>query len=284
MIAVVAAAVCYGVASVLQAVGARATAATTNVDPRLLIRVLRQTPFLVGSLLDLAGFVLQFLALRRLPIFVVQSCEAGNLAVTAMVAVPVLGATMIARQWVAVLAVVAGLGLLAVSAGTDAADPTSMAFRFGLLAVAVLLVPVGLAAGRLAEPVRSIVLGLVAGLGFGVTALAIRAMSSLAPMDLIRDPATWALVVGGLSGFLFFTTGLQHGSVTTLSAAVVVTETTVPALVGVLVLGDGTRPGFVPMAAVGFGLAVLGALVLAWFTEPVDSPPTAAPAGDRLTA
>ena len=41
----------------------------------------------------------------------------------------------------------------------------------------------------------------------------------------------------------------------------------VPAVVGVLIFGDTTRAGLAPLAVVGFGLSVAGALALARFGE-----------------
>lgn len=77
--AAILAAICYGAASVLQAVAARATPAGTGVDPRLVVRVMRQTPFLLGLALDGAGFGFQFWALRSQPVFVVQAALAASL-------------------------------------------------------------------------------------------------------------------------------------------------------------------------------------------------------------
>jgi drug/metabolite transporter (DMT)-like permease len=323
LLAAAGSAVCYGVASVLQALGARSTHDTGTVDPRLLGRLLRNTPFLVGVLLDVTGAVLQFLALRTLPLFLVQAMQAGNLAVTALVAVPVLGARLAARHWWAVAAVTAGLILLATAAGAQNPREPGFAFRLTLLACVALLTAAGVVAGRIgvggavggalggraggaaggavggaiggaagasagAVPVggselggsvlgssvlggsvlSSSVLGAVAGLGFGLTALAARSLTNLSPAHLVRDPALYAAVGGGVVAFLFFATGLQRGSVTAVSAAVVVGETAVPAVVGILVLGDHTRPGFAAVAVVGFLLAVAGALALSRFGEP----------------
>jgi drug/metabolite transporter (DMT)-like permease len=91
LFAALASSVCYGVATVLQAVAARAAPRTGGVDPRLLLRLLRRAPFLAGILLDAVGFALQILALRRIPVFLAQTALAANLAVTALVGVPVLG-------------------------------------------------------------------------------------------------------------------------------------------------------------------------------------------------
>jgi hypothetical protein len=53
--------------------------------------------------------------------------------------------------------------------------------------------------------------------------------------------------------------------VTTTTAALVITQTGLPALVGTLLLGDHVRAGLAPVAVAGFVLALLGALGLARF-------------------
>ena len=292
LLAAAGSAVCYGVASVLQAIGARSTRDSGTVDPRLLGRLFAQTPFLIGVLMDITGGVLQFLALRTLPLFLVQATQAANLAVTAVVAVPVLGARLTGRHWSAVGGVCAGLILLSLSAGSENPREPSFAFRLGLLVCVAVLTAAGLLAGQAGRAGRgrpgdggpgdggagsgstlgSSTLGAIAGLGFGLTALAARSLTNLSPAHLVRDPALYAAVGGGVVAFLFFATGLQRGSVTAVSAAVVVGETALPALVGILALGDHTRSGFVPVAVAGFLLAVAGALVLSRFGEPTSVP------------
>jgi drug/metabolite transporter (DMT)-like permease len=260
-------AVCYGVASVLQAVAARAAARTRGVDPRLLLRLLRRGPFVGGLVLDVGGFVAQVIALRVVPVFVVQAAQAANLAVTALVAVPVLRTRLRRREWAAVAAVTAGLGVLAVCAGAEGQQVVSGSLRLALIGCVVVLAGAGFAAGRLADPARSAVLGLVAGLGFGVVALAARSTVDLSPAHVVRDPASYAALCGGITAFLFYATGLQRGAVTVTTGAVVVGETILPAAVGVLLLGDRTRPGLAPLAVVAFAAAVTGALALARFGE-----------------
>lgn len=267
LIAAIASAVCYGVASVLQAVGARRTARGGPVDPRLLVRVLRQGPFLVGVGLDLVGFACQFYALRSLPLYVVQAALAANLAVTAVVAIPVMGLRLGVAQWSAVAAVCAGLALLGVSAGAESTVVVGLGLKVGLLVAAGLLAVVGTLASRVPEGVRGPVLGATAGLGFAVLALAIRSIPDLHLLPLVTNPATYAAALAGAVGFLCFAAGLQQASVTSVTAAVVVTETAIPAILGVLLLGDRTRPGFAPVAILGFVLAVSGAIGLARFGE-----------------
>jgi drug/metabolite transporter (DMT)-like permease len=268
LFAAVASALFYGVAATLESRGAKAAPRTSVASPRILIDALRQVPFLVGVCLSGLGFVAQFFALRSLPVFVVQAMQAGSLAVTAVVAIPVLRARLGRQQWIAVVTVCAGLALLASSAGTESVTRAGLGIRAALLVASTVLTAAGLAADRLAPARRPVVLGTVAGLGFGVVALAARSLAVLTPAHLLLDPAAYALVLGGLAAFGFFTRGLQTGSVTVVTAAVVVCETAAPALIGVLLLGDRTRPGSIPVAVLGFVAAVTGALLLAWLGDP----------------
>jgi hypothetical protein len=49
-------AVCYGVGSILQAVAASRTQTSGTLDPRLLVRLMRQGTYLLGLAFDAVGF------------------------------------------------------------------------------------------------------------------------------------------------------------------------------------------------------------------------------------
>lgn len=277
LLGALAASVCFGVATVLEAMAARAVPVAAGVDPRLLLRLGRQWPFLVGILLDLVGFVAELAALRSLPLFVVQAVIAANLAVTAVLSARVLKIRLTTVEWVAVAAVCAGLALLGLASGRESPAHVGAGWKLALVGGVIVLLPVGMAAGRLRGRARAVVLGLVAGLGFAIVAISARVLTSLAPLDLLRNPAAYGLAGGGTAAMLFYATALQRGSVTTTTAAVVVAETVIPAAVGVWLLGDQTRPGYIPAAIAGFVLAVAGALTLARFGKPhVDQEPAIA--------
>jgi multidrug transporter EmrE-like cation transporter len=112
-----------------------------------------------------------------------------------------------------------------------------------------------------------VLLGLAAGVGFGVVEVSVRLVDSLEVSDVVGNPASYALVLGGGAAFLALTSALQRGSVTTATAAMVIGETVGPAAVGVVWLGDRTREGLAWLAVLGFVVAVVGALVLARFGE-----------------
>lgn len=263
------AAFAYGIASVMQAVAARAIEGDGDrVDPRLLIRVLKQWKFLVGLGLDVLGFVAQLAALQTLPLFVVQSALAASLAVTAVAAIK-LGVRLGRREWTAIAVVCLGLALLGASAEGEGTATVGTAFHLGLGGTVVLLGVAGMLLGRAKESVRTPALGLIAGLCFGMVAVAGRIIPSVAPLDLLTDPAVYTVAVAGGLAMLFYASALQRGGVTTATAMMVIGETVLPSLIGIVVLGDRTRDGFAPVAAAGFVLAVAAALALARFGEPV---------------
>jgi hypothetical protein len=265
------AACAYGVASVMQAVAARAAGdSTAGVDPRLLVRVLGQWRYVLGLALDFLGFLAQLAALRVLPLFVVQAALAASLAVTA-VATRTLGVLLGRREWIAVTAVCAGLALLGASAEAEGSTPASAGFHLALPIFAAVLGLAGMAAGRTTDRVRTPALGLVAGLCFGVVAIAGRVVDTAGVPAVLTDPAAYAVPLAGVLAMLFFATALQRGGVTAATAMMVIGETVAPSAIGVLVLGDETRPGFAVLAAAGFVLAVGAALALSRFGEPTPS-------------
>ncbi|GAA2046879.1 hypothetical protein GCM10009839_59390 [Catenulispora yoronensis] len=261
-------ALAYGTATVLQSIGAARTKDTggAGVDPRLLIRVLSQLPFVAGLGLDAIGLVANLVALEKLPLFAVQAIVNCSLAVTALLAVPLLKARLGRTDWIAVGAVVAGLVLVGISAGKEEPVHTGRALHWVVLVAVVALIAASLAViwkfGG-----NPVVLGAFAGSLFGAFAICVRILPDLHPSALVGDPALYALLAASITGFLFFTTALQRGSVTLATAMLVVGETALPAVLGITVFHDHTRPGFAPVAVVGFVCAVGGAVALSRFGE-----------------
>lgn len=280
------AALCYGIAAVMQAMAVRAASlrpahspagggitgvgGMTGVDPGLVVRMLHQWRFIASLGIDLIGFLAQLVALRRLPLFAVQAMIAANLAVTAVFASWLMHIMLSWREWLAVAGVVTGVGLLGSSAGAEGAARVSPAFQMALIVAVAGIALAGLAAARLPYPARTPVLGAVAGLGYAVLAVAARILPGFSPQQLVRSPASYALAAAGIVSFMLYTAALDGGSVTVATAAVVLAETTPPAIVGVIFLGDTTRHGLTGVAALGFGLAVVCAVALARFGEATD--------------
>jgi drug/metabolite transporter (DMT)-like permease len=270
------AAVCYGIAAVMQAMSARAASRRSvtsggvpdgGVDLGLVVRMLRQWRFIASIGLDLIGFAAQLVALRRLPLFAAQAMIASNLAVTAVFAAWLLNLELAWREWLAVTGVIAGVALLGSSAGAHTATGAGQEFKLALMLAVVGTALAGVACSRIQGPARTPLLGAVAGLGYGVLAVAARVLPGFSPAELIRDPAAYALAAAGIVSFILYATALEDGSVTVATAMVVIAETIAPAVVGVVFLGDHAKRGLGGVAVLGFSLAVVCAVALARFGE-----------------
>ena len=286
MAAALVAALCYGVAAVMQAMAVRAASRRTadsanksrlgTVDPGLVVRMLHQGPFIASLGLDLIGFFAQLVALRQLPLFAAQAIIASNLAVTAVFAAWLMHLELAWREWLAVGGVILGVAMLGSSAGAHAVTGVSSQFKLALILAVAGIAAAGIAASRLPRSARTPVLGAIAGLGYGVLAVAARVLPGFSPHELIRDPAAYALAAAGIVSFMLYATALEAGSVTVATAAVVLAETLPPAVVGVMFLGDHTRPGLGGVAVLGFSLAIVCAVALARFGEADEQGLTAA--------
>ena len=254
------AAVCFGVASVLESVGARRVPLATRLDAVLLLRLARQPTYALGLGLDVVGFSLTAWALRSLPLFVVQAGVAASLAVTAVVSSR-RGDTLTPVARVAVVATGAGFVLLGASAGPEAASPPWALAPALLATVPVLLLGAALVHRR--QPTGGgVALSLLAGLAFAGFSLAGRVADLDGATAALADPGAWALVAYLLLGLLLHGASLQRAPVTSVTALYVAMEVVVPVVVGLALVGDAPRPGAAAAGAAVLGFAlVVGSVV-----------------------
>ena len=93
-------------------------------------------------------------------------------------------------------------------------------------------------------------LALIAGMGFGGSALAIRAahVQTGADVDLtalLGQPSTYLVIGYWAVGIVSYTTALSRGDIGAVTAVYLVTQVLVPGMVGIVLLGDPVRPGWV---------------------------------------
>jgi hypothetical protein len=269
LLCAVAAAVATGAGSVLQSLGARRAVATAG----LVAGLRRQPLYFLGLGSDLVGFAGSVVALQSLPLFLVQGVVASNVAVVALLSA-LLGARPPRATWLWLTVVLAGLVLLAGSAQADDATPLPESWRWVLPACVLPALALGWWGRRSG---RAGVLAIAAGLAYSTVAVTARSLEPPHPLvAVLADPALWSLAVNGLTGTLLFAAATQLAPVTRVTVITFSAQTVVPSVVGILVLGDSVRAGAGPVAAVGFLLAVGGALLVSRVTEPV--PVAVAPA------
>jgi hypothetical protein len=235
----------YGVASVLQAVGAaRATGPA----------VLRQPAYVAGMALDGLAWLASLAAMRVLPLFVVQSALASSVAVTVVVAHLVLRTPLRGRDVGAVLALVSALAVLGIAFLPGAAPAPAGATAWVLPALVALVLALALGYARAGSPAMAV----LAGLAFSGAAVCARGMDlSGNASAVLGRPLAWMLLGFGAVGTVAFARSLERGRVGPSTAVLWSVETVVAGGVGVLVLGDAVRTGWVAAAGAATLVSVL---------------------------
>jgi hypothetical protein len=264
----------YGVGSVMQASAARRAEMRPNLDLMLLVRLARDPTYVVSLALDLVGFVASVVALRTLPLFMVQSAVAGSVGVTAVVASFAFGLRLRRYERGALAGLLVGFAFLAVSARPGHATPSGHGEHWLLAAGVAIVVVIGALSARIDSPKAGAGLALGAGLSFAGTGIAARQFDvSHLSGHLVVDPVALSLVSYAVLGVLLFATALQRSSVTSVAALVFLVETVVPSAIGLFFLGDRARPHLAVAAAAGFILTVGASIALARRSEPLPREP-----------
>jgi drug/metabolite transporter (DMT)-like permease len=211
--------------------------------------------FAIGMLVATGAWALHVGALALAPLSVVQAVIAGGLVFLTVLAERFFGCTVGTRQWAGVGLTALGLVLLAVSLPSGDGSHASysmagmIAFESALLAIGTFLV---LTPQLGSHEHHGAMLGVAAGILFGVSDVAIKALTTLfAGGGVVALVSPWLLtcVLASLLAFYASARGLQKGE-----AVPVITLTSAAANVsaisgGILVFGD-------PMPSDPLGIAI----------------------------
>ncbi len=222
---------------------------------RSAIGLFRSRWFAAGMLVATGAWVLHVGALALAPLSIVQAVIAGGLVCLTVLAERFFGCTVGTRQWAGVGLTALGLVLLAVSipSGGDGHASYSMAgmiaFESALLALGTLLV---LSPQLGSHEHHGVTLGVAAGILFGVSDVALKALTtSVGHEGILGLLSPWlaTCVFASVIAFYASARGLQKGE-----AVPVITLTSAAANVsaisgGILVFGD-------PMRSDPFGVAI----------------------------
>ena len=265
------AAVCFALAAALQQRGQFALARRGNAVEGVggLVRLVAVPIWLAGTVVLLLGYAFQGAALDRGKLIVVQP-----LLVTTIVWALPLGhwltaQNVVRRQVLGAGVVVIGLALFVLVGDPDTGveNASTESLLLAVLAVsAVVAALLLLSRGKASAAVRAAVLGVCAGLYFGLSAgFAKPVLNDLhvSVGEAVGDWRTWALLGFGFAGFLLQQLSLATGQLAPAMAAVSVSNPAVSVLLGIVLYEERlTRPGWhVAVAAVAL-LAALGGAVL----------------------
>jgi hypothetical protein len=249
----------YGVGAVLQALGARRAAAGEETGVGAMVK---QPMFLLGLLADFGSWVISRFALHTLPLFAVQTILAGSLAVTVVLAGIVLGAKLRQPDRWAIVATVAGLIIVGVSAGSDEARDVTHLLKLCILAG---IPAISVAAFFALKLNKAVILAVLAGVAFTSSALAARTIrvEGESMTAIFTEPMLWAMLSYAVIALAIHAGALMRGDVGPVTAAMWATEVLVAVIIGAVALDDHMRPGWAVPATFGIAMTLAATVVLA---------------------
>jgi multidrug transporter EmrE-like cation transporter len=243
--------------------------AAPDVDIRHPLRsiadLFRSRWWTIGWLVSVVAFVAHVGALSLLPLSVAQAVISGGFVLLAVLAERYFGFSLGRRQWIGVSLVAAALALLGITARSHSGS--SADYSVAVLLVfegAVILLGLGLIFShrfRRARAQRGVLLGAAAGLGFGVSDIAIKAVSG----DVAGGLHWIGLAVcAGIAAFFASARSLQVGEGVAVIAVTSVAANMSAILAGVVVFGDPMGRDALEVAArtAGFVLVLTGAVLM----------------------
>jgi drug/metabolite transporter (DMT)-like permease len=236
----------------------RGAVAAPDVDMRepwrSAIDLFRSKWWTIGWLVAAAAFLAHVAALALLPLSLAQAVLSGGLVLLAVLAERFFGFELRRRQWVGIVLVAVSLALLAVTGErsgdhSDYSVVAMIAFEGGAIALGVLLI-----FSRRIERVRAqygVVLGAAAGLGFGISDVAIKALSGDLESGVggLLSPWTVLIVAAAVASFFASARSLQVGDGVAVIAVTSVAANMSTIVAGVIVFGDPLGDDFLVVGA-----------------------------------
>lgn len=216
------------------------------------------------------GFALHVVALSLAPISVGQAVLAGGLVFLAVLAERFFGFHLGRRQWIGIGLVAASLSLLTVTGG-GGGNAHSGYSVVGMILFEGIAVVVGLALvlSHLIDrlPVqRGVLLGIAAGLGFGISDVAVKGLSGDLDSGPIGLLGAWTVVILTAAVFSFYASArsLQIGDGVAVIAVTSVAANLSTIVAGLVVFGDRLGDGalVVGVRIAAFVLVLVGAALI----------------------
>jgi drug/metabolite transporter (DMT)-like permease len=252
----------------------RGACAAAKVDirrPIATVRSLFSSPwFAIGMAVALGAWVLHVGAMALAPISVVQAVLSTGVVILAVLAERLFGFEVGARQWIGVGMTALGLLLLVVTlpshSGTHSSFSTAgmISFEAGMLAIGALLIS-GPSIGA-PDHHHGVMLGAAAGVLFGVSDVAIKALTGLGGegvLGVVLSPWMAVTIAASVIAFYASARGLQDGEAVPVIASTSTAANVSTIMGGIVVFGD-PMPGHVVgivIQLLAFALVIAAALI-----------------------
>jgi drug/metabolite transporter (DMT)-like permease len=246
--------------------------AAPKVDIRHPLRTGRQLFasrwFAIGMGVAMFAWVFHVAAMAFAPLSVVQAVLSTGVVILAVLAERVFGFEVGARQWLGVAMTALGLLLLVLTLPAQSGAHSAyshvgmLAFEGGMLAIGALLIS-GPSIGA-PDHHHGVMLGAAAGVLFGVSDVAIKALTGSGGLfEIVGSPWLAVTVLASIVAFYASARGLQDGEAVPVIAATSTAANVSCILGGIVVFGD-PMPGDtigIAVQALAFVLVVTAALV-----------------------
>jgi drug/metabolite transporter (DMT)-like permease len=227
--------------------------------------------FTVGMVIACVSWVFHIGAMAMVPLSVVQAVLAGGVVLLAIMAERAFGLKIGKRQWFGLGMTAAGLVLLGVSlpvvhgAHSRYSVPGMIAFEGVLIVLGTLLI-MGPRIGA-SQHHHGVMLGAAAGILFGVSDVAIKALTGMVGAHGVLGLASpWLAITVPASIVAFYASAksLQDGDAVPVIAVTATAANVSGILGGLLVFGDpfASSPSGILIETLAFSLVI----VAAWFT------------------
>ena len=237
---------------------------------RSAIDLFRSRWWTIGWAVAAVAFALHVAALALAPLSTGQAVLAAGLVFLAVLAERFFGFQLGRRQWLGIGLVAGSLSLLTLT-GAGGDDPNSGYSLAGMIIFEGIAACLGLALvlSHLVERIpqqRGVLLGIAAGLGYGVSDVAIKALSGDLDAGLLGLLSPWTLVMVTAAVFSFFASArsLQIGEGVAVIAVTSVAANLATIVAGLAVFGDelGDNPMIIGLRVVAFALVLTGAALI----------------------
>jgi hypothetical protein len=241
------------------------------MDPRLLLRLLRRKRWLAGMGIATSGFVFQAAAISTGHLVLVEPILVAHILVGLLVSARLGNRRLHAAEWVGLVATVAGVGgFLAVAAPKAGHDLVpAVPWAVPLAAFAVLVVVGRAVAVRFDTTRRALTLGVLTGLGFGLSDALIKVISDVGGNGggvsaIVSHWSLWAWFVISPTAFLLQQSALHAGHLGAALPATASVQPTAAALLGVVMLDERVRGGWaIPVELLLAAVVLVGVSMLA---------------------
>jgi drug/metabolite transporter (DMT)-like permease len=259
----------YALSSVLEQRAASEEPAKNSLRLNLLVVLAQRRIWLLGMAAGAAGYAMQFIALRKGSLALVQPIFVTGLVMALAGSAAAQHRRLSRREWLANAQILGGIALYIAAAQPGPGHPRGSTLGWILLAATSTAAVVALIALSRGSPQRrSLALGAATGIVFGVTSAITERTSHRLGISLghaLDDWSPYVLIAVSIGGLVLNQSAFQAGDLKWSLPAITVLEPLVAILIGQTLFHEHVETGALHVSGQILGLAamVVGVLILA---------------------